>query len=722
MLQRVNYSPTQSITRLSPIPNRGDGGLVNINECDDLQQHRNNNNTISSSYPSTVAAIVPLYANSTNNNHSYGGGGCSLSVIVRNEATYKTTTTNPPQMMTSSPEVVVYGGINRGGTAAAAAAAAVASSSPSVPAIKMELKPTVKTTKYQQRSSSAVPAPAFNASSQQLSKITPIPTSYTPGPLLNNTHSVYALYPPPPPSSSSRRVCGGDGGSSWYYVVRKDSAPQAHVQNAKTTTAVNDQRLEYELPPPPTSFHQIEYDQTKPLDLSSVCNNNIARSRTPPPLIVVPPAADSHFFNGNDDTRNRQTTTVAVAAAADKTYETATRRVNAKRSDGDYFKEMAEVSSDCFTTRQPLTVPCNNGSAAVATTISSVIDPATEETVTVSKPPDLTISAVSAISGDGSTTVKSASSSIVVGSTDSSTRSLSWDLSPTTRDSSPSTPPPILTPATTYCAENVFNGMKATATATTAASTTATTRHHKLKKAWLQRHVWTEDLKEAGVSVDQNVSGSSSLDDTPPVLQCEITKNRKKSNATANDGNNGGGGNNSTSVQQQKRKQQSVNGGGGGGNKRKRKKGSTTAAEDKKAVGNATKKGEKTDLSVKTPKKRGRKPKVDIYAPVKVDKADECLTFFQNSSCLTGCGMNINKCRECRLYDKKTNGNKKKKEVDNIFCRFYAFRRLLRKENVILNAGFSDPYKYCESVCMYIYIYKTLILCVYTTHNYRELP
>lgn len=53
------------------------------------------------------------------------------------------------------------------------------------------------------------------------------------------------------------------------------------------------------------------------------------------------------------------------------------------------------------------------------------------------------------------------------------------------------------------------------------------TRHHKLKKAWLERHVWAEYLKAAGVHIDQNSTHYfSQMDDTPPVLQCEITKKR----------------------------------------------------------------------------------------------------------------------------------------------------------------------------------------------------
>ncbi|KAE9522311.1 hypothetical protein AGLY_017286 [Aphis glycines] len=89
----------------------------------------------------------------------------------------------------------------------------------------------------------------------------------------------------------------------------------------------------------------------------------------------------------------------------------------------------------------------------------------------------------------------------------------------TTYNSSPSTPPPVLIPATN-----------------TETSSGIRTRHQKLKRAWLQRHVWAEGMKAVGVNIDQNWTHSfSQMDDTPPILHCEIIKKRKLSNSLADD-------------------------------------------------------------------------------------------------------------------------------------------------------------------------------------------
>ncbi|KAE9523675.1 hypothetical protein AGLY_015893 [Aphis glycines] len=89
----------------------------------------------------------------------------------------------------------------------------------------------------------------------------------------------------------------------------------------------------------------------------------------------------------------------------------------------------------------------------------------------------------------------------------------------TTYNSSPSTPPPVLIPATN-----------------TETSSGIRTRHQKLKRAWLQRHVWAEGMKAAGVNIDQNWTHSfSQMDDTPPVLHCEIIKKRKLSKSLVDD-------------------------------------------------------------------------------------------------------------------------------------------------------------------------------------------
>jgi len=111
-------------------------------------------------------------------------------------------------------------------------------------------------------------------------------------------------------------------------------------------------------------------------------------------------------------------------------------------------------------------------------------------------------------------------SSIIVTTASSVTTSSNVPITNSTSyDSSPSTPPPILMPAT-YT--EMSSGIR--------------THYYKLKKVWLQRYLWAKYLKGAGVNIDQNSSYSFfQMDDIPPVLQCEIIKRRKISKTSSDD-------------------------------------------------------------------------------------------------------------------------------------------------------------------------------------------
>ncbi|XP_050439133.1 uncharacterized protein LOC126844775 isoform X2 [Adelges cooleyi] len=212
--------------------------------------------------------------------------------------------------------------------------------------------------------------------------------------------------------------------------------------------------------------------------------------------------------------------------------------------------------------------------------------------------------------------------------------------------------------------------------------------HHKLKKAWLQRHTWAQDLK--GTSSPSSSSSTAAridelpADEGPPVLPCEnlqpstsakglsemsscesdadgrASKKRKASSATT--------------VSDSENYDETADGGG-----------SSQATPDKR-----------TSSAVKVPKKRGRKPKVSV--PPKKTKLGNGYKigqyFFQAGPCLTA-GPKINKCRECRLFSiKLKNRPPTQEEVDNIFCRFYAFRLLYsNKYGQLCSAGFPDPFK-----------------------------
>ena len=71
-------------------------------------------------------------------------------------------------------------------------------------------------------------------------------------------------------------------------------------------------------------------------------------------------------------------------------------------------------------------------------------------------------------------------------------------------------------------------------------------------------------------------------------------------------------------------------------------------------------------------------------ALVKLKKTLE--PFIQDSAC-PEIAPKLMKCRECKLTS-----NQRNKKIPNIFCRFYAFRRLRYNQKAILAiAGFSEP-------------------------------
>lgn len=109
----------------------------------------------------------------------------------------------------------------------------------------------------------------------------------------------------------------------------------------------------------------------------------------------------------------------------------------------------------------------------------------------------------------------------------------------------------------------------------------------------------------------------------------------------------------------------------------------------------------------KEPRKRGRRPKVAKDEPSKKkakddnDKAKDPFrkppvsqlkktgeSFLQDGPCFE-VAPKLAKCRECRWTP-----NQRSKNTLNIFCRFYAFRRLrYTKNGQLAIAGFSDPHK-----------------------------
>ncbi|XP_045460548.1 lysine-specific demethylase 3A-like isoform X3 [Harmonia axyridis] len=136
-----------------------------------------------------------------------------------------------------------------------------------------------------------------------------------------------------------------------------------------------------------------------------------------------------------------------------------------------------------------------------------------------------------------------------------------------------------------------------------------------------------------------------------------------------------------------------------------------TASEKDSDSGTSTTLSVKKGSSNKEPRKRGRRPKISKNSKIEEPRAkkfkEEILSqrdpfrkppigqlkktgesFLQDGPCFE-VAPKLAKCRECRWTP-----NQRSKNMPNIFCRFYAFRRLrYTKNGQLAISGFSDPHK-----------------------------
>ncbi|XP_026816399.1 lysine-specific demethylase 3A-like isoform X3 [Rhopalosiphum maidis] len=573
-----------------------------------------------------------------NANHVYAPPSNS-SVIVRNDSSYKNSSIPMPDAYSYNRTPTIL----------------------TVPAVKLDGNKEPKQVKSMHYSRPL----SVNTSQSKGHNSSPEP--HHPGPLLN-THGRYALYPPL--TDKAQRDL--------------DTPPPAHL-NAMMSNA---------LPKFVPVAVPVDDLQTEALDLVMICNK--ATHETDVPLHL-----NSNYKNAKpdpQDTINTFDINVCIKTKKRNYLET-------------YLPNNDNVSSSPITLTSNLTT----NSAILSTTLSSnssIVSPSSfsetnssnksttnlttvltsiPSTVSVIDPKTITVSNSKAISFTSSTEIStptsvpitsSATKSLAIVTTTSSvtTPANATITNSNTYDSSPSTPPPVLMPAT-YT--EMSSGIR--------------THPHKLKKAWLQRHVWAEDLKEAGVNIDQNPSHSfSQMDDTPPVLQCEITKKRKNSKSSSDD---------NTEVTSPpvilpststSHAEPSTSNNGTKKCKKRKVSNPATSSESKSTTDNSRSLEvvEKKVPPIKIPKKRGRKPKVVVSIPLKKGKNNDGeVRFFQSGPCLNA-GPKIHKCRECRIFiNNKKNDVMTQDEIDNIFCRFYAFRRLFtNKTGQLMNAGFPDPF------------------------------
>lgn len=584
------------------------------------------------------------YAPYMNSNHTYSSS--ISSVIVRNESSYK----NP---LISTQEVYAS---NRTPTIL------------TVPAIKIDSNTEPKQAKskaiYYSRSSSSVNTSQSKAHDSSQEPLYPDP--------LINTHGCYALFPPC--HQSSNQI---DTASYPNMLVQRDTPPPAHL-NAMITN---------NLPKIAPATAPVNDFQTEPLDLVIINNNQTIDSNTLETDVPL------QLYSGNCNAKPDSQETASKCDINVHIKPEQLRNLKTSLLDNTVSSLMTKVANNVtnnsitpvsMTTMIPS--PTTTVLSANLTTTSTSIPSTNCKNITTSKTTLLPIS-----SETQSISAKTTTSSTSVSTTTTTTSSAVSITNLTTRNSSPPTPPPVLIPGP-YT--DMTCGIK--------------THHHKLKKAWLQRHVWAEDLKEAGVIIDQNPSNSfSQIDETPPILECEVTKKRKISKSASENSVNLKM-SSDLSPSDSDIEPRSLNSVTQKSSKKRKTSNVTILSENKSGTeSDSDLVVEKKVPPIKIPKKRGRKPKVVVSIPLKKGKNDDDETrFFQSGPCLN-VGPKIHKCRECRIFI-----NKKKKdvttqdEIDNIFCRFYAFRQFFMNKNAqLVNAGFPDPFRDVTVVNFQIHIF-----------------
>ncbi|XP_037504314.1 probable JmjC domain-containing histone demethylation protein 2C isoform X2 [Rhipicephalus sanguineus] len=233
----------------------------------------------------------------------------------------------------------------------------------------------------------------------------------------------------------------------------------------------------------------------------------------------------------------------------------------------------------------------------------------------------------------------------------------------------------------------------------------SSSNHTKLKKAWLQRHSEIEDKKphDGEARLDGSSACASPAKQEPVSIKTTINGHDTEAGGSMRDDCSS-----SSASEAEKpavsRKTRTTRKRGVNRDKcgSKRQRGNSESNSDAAPEEICPKKEEKQEM---ISRRRGRRPK-----GMKHDTADELATvprkkqarsaekptiaqlkksgkpFLQDASCYD-VAPKLPKCRECRMTP-----NQRNKKMPNIFCRFYAFRKLrFGKNGTVLSGGFSEP-------------------------------
>ncbi|KAH6947679.1 hypothetical protein HPB50_020720 [Hyalomma asiaticum] len=229
----------------------------------------------------------------------------------------------------------------------------------------------------------------------------------------------------------------------------------------------------------------------------------------------------------------------------------------------------------------------------------------------------------------------------------------------------------------------------------------SSSNHTKLKKAWLQRHSEIEDKKphDGEARLDGNSACASPAKQEPVSIKTTINGHDTEAGGSMRDDCSSSSASEAEkpAVSRKTRitRKRGLNRDKSGS---KRQRGNSESNSDAAPEEASPKKEEKQEM---ISRRRGRRPKgmkhdtVDELATVPRKKQEKPTIaqlkksgkpFLQDASCYD-VAPKLPKCRECRMTP-----NQRNKKMPNIFCRFYAFRKLrFGKNGTVLSGGFSEP-------------------------------
>lgn len=234
----------------------------------------------------------------------------------------------------------------------------------------------------------------------------------------------------------------------------------------------------------------------------------------------------------------------------------------------------------------------------------------------------------------------------------------------------------------------------------------SSSNHTKLKKAWLQRHSEIEDKKapEGEVRTETSSANVSPVKLEPVSVKVPVNGHDTEASGSVRDDCSSSSASEAEKPAVSRKTRVSRKRGAAGRDKAgpKRQRANSESNSDAAPEEASPKKEEKQET---ISRRRGRRPKGTKQEPAeevaavprkKQARSAEKPTiaqlkksgkpFLQDGSCYD-VAPKLPKCRECRMTP-----NQRNKKMPNIFCRFYAFRKLrYGKNGTVLSGGFSEP-------------------------------